>query len=365
MSFTAWLRHLALSAALLLVNPQTVLAAPGFVHQVINQAEPGTGFFLRVGPGLFFVTARHVLGDSAEPIQIKFQDGKALTIPPSRQLLLKDVDLAVIPVSSDEAGEAMAMPADRPPAPGDALTVWGYPVSSSSTASALQSRPGQYLGSPSAPKDGYELLYSSKTQVGFSGGPILDGEGLVTGVHGRADGYVDGAGIQHRTGRALGIPISVLLSRLSASSSAQPQKIDLAGLRQEAAIVSLRRAVEILGNASMSDQVLVELSRAEEGHLPKYCTELAKAYYYTFYSSLPDLARARNALSQTPDSRNTPAIYYGFASHVYKMSGNYAQSLAYNRLAEKTGGQTILLLSERQLKQSVLDLLNQCLDTSK
>lgn len=364
MRFLSWLRSLSLGATILLLSPGVVLAAPGFVHKVINQAEPGSGFFLQVGPGLFFVTAKHVLGDSTAPIQIQLQDGKALTISPARQLLLKDVDLAVIPVSSEEAGGSSAMPASRAPVQGEALTVWGYPVNTNSVAGTLQSRPGVYLGSPSTPKDGYELLYSSQTQIGFSGGPILDAQGQVTGVHGRADSVVDNAGVQQRTGRALGIPIRTLLSRLSASSSAEPKTIDLAALRQEAAVVSLRRAVEILGNTSMNDQVLVELSKAEAGNLPKYCTELAKAFYYTFYSSLPDLAQARNALAQGPAPRNTPAIYYSFASHIYKMSGNYAQSLVYDRLAEKTGGESILLLSERQMKQSVLDTLNQCLETT-
>lgn len=364
MGFSAWLRHLCWNAAILVWSPCVVLAAPGFVHKVINQAEPGSGFFLQVGPGLFFVTAKHVLGDSAEPIKIQFQDGKALSIAPARQLLFKDVDLAVIPVSSEEASGSTALPASRAPAQGEALTVWGYPVNANSVAGTLQSRAGEYLGSPSTPKDGYELLYSSQTQIGFSGGPILNAQGQVAGVHGRADSTVDATGVQRRTGRALGIPISALLSRLSASSSAEPKAIDLAVLRQEAAVVSLRRAVEILGNASMSDQVLVELNRAENGNLPKYCTELARAFYYTFYSSLPDLAQARNALAQASGPKNTPAIYYSFASQIYKMSGNYAQSLVYDRLAEKTGGESILLLSERQLKQSILDTLKQCLETT-
>lgn len=365
MKLLTWLRHFSVSAAIVLGSHQLLLAAPAFVHKVVNQAEPGSGFFLRVGPKLFFVTAKHVLGESSEPIQIKFQTGKSLVVDPARQLLFKDVDLAVIPVSSDEGGEATATASARFPSVGDSLTVWGYPVNASSAMESLQGRPGAYIGSPSAPQDGYEILYSSQTQVGFSGGPILDAEGLVIGIHGRAEGYVDAAGTQHRTGRALGIPISVLLSRLSSTSSVQPEKIDLAALQREAGLVAMRRAVDILSNASMSDQVLVELSKAEQGDLPKYCIELAKAYYYTFYSSLPDLARARGALAQVPVSKGAPAIYYSFAGLVYKMSGNYAQSLAFDRVAEKTGGEGLLLLSEREMKKSVLDVLTQCTVSSK
>lgn len=365
MKLFTWLRHLSLTATLLLATPLLLRAEPGFVHKVINQAEPGSGFFLNVANSLFFVTAKHVLGDSSEPIQIRLQDGRSLSIAPSRQLLFKDVDLAVIPVSSEEVGATFALPINRPLVTGESLTVWGYPVNASSGPQGLQARPGEYLGSPPSPKDGYEVLYSSRTQVGFSGGPILDGQGLVAGVHGRAEGFADTTGMQHRTGRALGIPISVLIGRLSSRGSAQPDKIDLAGLKREAAIVSLRRAIDILANASMSEQVLVELGKAEEGDLPKYCTELARSYYYTFYSSLPDLARARSALTQVSKPREIPPIYFSFASYVYKLSGDYAQSLVYDRLAEKTGGESLLLLSERQMKQSVLGILNQCLDSAK
>lgn len=358
-SIIAW--PLLVAPFLVLVCQQALMAAPGYVYKVINQADPGSGFFLRVGKGLFFVTAKHVLGETSQPILIQQQNGTRLSIPAVRQLLLNDVDLAVIPVTREEAGDSLAEPSARLPAQGDPLTVWGYPLKLPPGAEPLQARRGEYIGAPDSPKDGYELLYSSQTQVGFSGGPIVDAQGLVTGIHGRAEGFVDTAGGQRRTGRALGIPISILLQRLSSSRSSQPYQIDLAKLRQDAAIVSLRRAIDILSNASMSDQVLIELTKAEQGTFPSYCTQLARSYYYTFYSSLPDLAMARNSLTQGNLPAKAPAIYFGFASYVYKQSGNYARSLEYDRLAEAKGGATISTYSERQIKEGVLDELQQCL----
>lgn len=49
---------------------------------------------------------------------------------------------------------------------------------------------------------GYELLYTNITTSGFSGGPVLDTNGRVIGIHGRSDGRAD-----VQLGYSLGIPI--------------------------------------------------------------------------------------------------------------------------------------------------------------
>jgi hypothetical protein len=302
------------------------------------------------------------LGDTAEIIKVQLQDGAIISFSAIRQLPFKDIDLAIVPVSEAEAGGNYAQPTDRAPSQGDSLTVWGYPVESGSTTTGLQHRLGQYIGLPANPTDGYELLYSSQTQVGFSGGPILNEQEQVVGIHGRAESSISSSGVQQRTGRALGIPISELIRRLSPSSttSSQPSKLNLAAIKNEAGRIALERAVSFLSSASMSDQVLLEISKSENGNLPKYCTELAKAFYYTYYSSLPDLSRAKSSLTITTFRKNIPPAYYSLASMIYKKSGNFSQGLALERLAEKSGGRAMLQLSERQAKQSVLDVLNQC-----
>jgi len=54
--------------------------------------------------------------------------------------------------------------------------------------------------------DGYELAYTNITQSGFSGGPILDNQGRVIGIHGRAEGEEFEAIGSLQLGLSLGIP---------------------------------------------------------------------------------------------------------------------------------------------------------------
>ncbi|MFN9171376.1 MAG: tetratricopeptide repeat protein, partial [Dolichospermum sp.] len=77
---------------------------------------------------------------------------------------------------------------------------------------------------------GYELVYSSITFGGMSGGPVLDSQGRVIGIHGRTDGEtaIDNNSNSKETiqlGNSLGIPISTFLA-LATRLNTQAQKIE-------------------------------------------------------------------------------------------------------------------------------------------
>ncbi|MBW4495547.1 MAG: serine protease [Oscillatoria princeps RMCB-10] len=68
------------------------------------------------------------------------------------------------------------------------------------------------------PDMGYDLLYTSITYGGMSGGPVLDTEGRVIGVHGQNEGkavYEESSGkkIRVNIGFSVAIPISTFLNR--------------------------------------------------------------------------------------------------------------------------------------------------------
>jgi tetratricopeptide (TPR) repeat protein len=77
---------------------------------------------------------------------------------------------------------------------------------------------------------GYELVYSSITFGGMSGGPVLDSQGRVIGIHGKTEGEttIDNNSSSQETiqlGNSLGIPVSTFLA-LATRLNTQAQKIE-------------------------------------------------------------------------------------------------------------------------------------------
>ena len=82
---------------------------------------------------------------------------------------------------------------------------------------------------------GYELVYTSITYSGMSGGPVLDSQGRVIGIHGRAEGEqaIDqkigdcgvNEGCKIQLGYSLGIPVSTFLG-LTTRFGVQAQKVE-------------------------------------------------------------------------------------------------------------------------------------------
>ncbi|OBQ12446.1 MAG: hypothetical protein AN482_06745, partial [Anabaena sp. LE011-02] len=77
---------------------------------------------------------------------------------------------------------------------------------------------------------GYELVYSSITFGGMSGGPVLDSQGRVIGIHGRTEGEAvidnnSSSGGTIQLGNSLGIPVSTFLG-IATRLNTQAQKIE-------------------------------------------------------------------------------------------------------------------------------------------
>jgi hypothetical protein len=329
------------------------------VIQIQNQAEPGTGFFVKIGDKLLFITAKHVLGSSGEQIKLIIPGGDSLTVPLKDQLPISGIDAAVILVRKPLATISPLEASKSDLGVEQPLVVWGYPVSDVSTNSQLTYRKGKYLGSPRVVHDGYSLLYSASTQIGFSGGPIIDDSGNVVGMHGRSESTTSPAGISTRTGNALGIPIQLILSNILADDQTSV-KIDEKALALQGARESMMKIYQIMSNSSMSDQIIAELGRAEAGGIPQYCIEMTRSYYYTFFSTLPDLKKANNSLTILKKAPKVNPAYYALGSLVGRKSADFKKSLAYNRILEESGFASYLQYSERRLIDEIQGAVLEC-----
>ncbi|MHC5829913.1 MAG: trypsin-like peptidase domain-containing protein, partial [Nostoc sp.] len=81
---------------------------------------------------------------------------------------------------------------------------------------------------------GYELVYTSITYGGMSGGPVLDSQGRVIGIHALAEGEqvsdektgdTESRGSDIQLGYSLGIPISTFLG-IATRLGIQAQKVE-------------------------------------------------------------------------------------------------------------------------------------------
>jgi len=369
-TFRTKLRSFLVLFALLALNYYPYSAASSspdqdsktYMLRVENQSEPGSGFFMKLANSVFFITAKHVLGVSGESVKIFFLDGRMLDLPLITQLPIPGIDIVIVPINDAQYNGYAPTASAKGLILGEELIVWGYPVTKEKLNNILSSRTGKYIGLPNKSDSGYDLIYSATTQVGFSGGPILNNNGNVVGVHGRSESRLDKDGSIQRTGNALGIPISIIQTVLeqSSSSGSSEKQVNLVALQKDAARISLRKVAEILASTSMSDQVLNELLRAELGNAPKYCIDIGRAYYYSYYSSLPNISQAKESFSIITAQSTVPSIYYVFNSFINKKSGDYELALKYSRIAEQSGGAEILQFSERRIKDLVIEELNSC-----
>ncbi|QNP29178.1 tetratricopeptide repeat protein [Cylindrospermopsis curvispora] len=112
----------------------------------------------------------------------------------------------------------------------------------------------------------YELVYTSVSQRGMSGGPVVDSQGRVICIHGKAEGQVvmeettEDGGVDDRVqlGYNLGIPISTFL-RIAPQLNTRPERVENTPAPQLKSweIESIRKTI-VLVNASMGKASAIE-----------------------------------------------------------------------------------------------------------
>ncbi|ABW31260.1 serine protease [Acaryochloris marina] len=188
------------------------------------------------------LTANHVLcatpnGKPPCPLQqyaVVAPDGQIFKVDPQTVQRQEGVDLAIFTFTSD-ADYALATFGDYNPRKDDEVFVAGFPKVNQSEArwqfnggkvfdktdgflsvnsysvrqnDAVFALPQANFGG------GYELVYTSITYGGMSGGVVLDRQGQVIGIHGLAEGESETGNLKIQLGLSLGIPTSSVLGTL-------------------------------------------------------------------------------------------------------------------------------------------------------
>ncbi|MFN9401786.1 MAG: tetratricopeptide repeat protein [Dolichospermum sp.] len=176
-------------------------------------------------------------------------DGKQYPVEPSTIKLEEGVDLAVVKFTSRENYQVATL-ANYPIKDDEYMFTAGYPRLGekspwrftlgqiysrergllATTQSDFKNNSSGTAQSAVSLTGGYELVYSSITFGGMSGGPVLDSQGRVIGIHGRTEGEaaIDNNSSSKETiqlGNSLGIPVSTFLA-LATRLNTQAQKVE-------------------------------------------------------------------------------------------------------------------------------------------
>ncbi|BAU67530.1 tetratricopeptide repeat protein (plasmid) [Stanieria sp. NIES-3757] len=211
-----------------------------------NGLSNGSGVIVAKENNTYAVlTADHVIcerDNATQPCrdfvyEIVTHDGQRHQIEADKTRRQEGVDLAVVKFTSDENYQ-VAQLANYPLTQGDAVFVAGYPKLDNNKPapwlfslgygfereqgllevkdSSLTTDNFGLISSQGSLAGGYEMVYSSITYGGMSGGAVLDRDGRVIGIHGLAEGeeVLDSQSSdkkQVQSGFSLGIPINTFV----------------------------------------------------------------------------------------------------------------------------------------------------------
>ncbi|MFN5970756.1 MAG: tetratricopeptide repeat protein [Microcystis sp.] len=396
------------------VNPDIETTAPtDYIAELETKAK---GFTVRIdstsggnGSGVIIakkgniytvLTADHVLcekeesQDAASKPCLNFtytvvtSDGKTRNIEKSTIIRQEGVDLAVFQFESRD-NYPVAEIANYNPNTGDFVFAAGFPKIGKNPSkwlfsggtindkeggllqtrqSPLRNKQGGTLQSVASLTEGYELVYTSITFGGMSGGAVLDSQGRVIGIHGRSEG----AGVTEiQLGYSLGIPISTFIGlqeRLKVKpqllTTAQPQVSPQQKLEIIQAIAGI-----IVPNTNATADIWIE--RGGQLHRLRRYEEAIKAFdeaikqndpdnvYLAWYGkglALGELGKAQpamealqqaiNTLPKREDLKKFHSSILQRQSVVYRFLGDFSKIAGTEREARENYEQALTVINQ-------------------
>jgi tetratricopeptide (TPR) repeat protein/S1-C subfamily serine protease len=373
------------------VNPDIETTAyTGYIAELETKAK---GFTVRIdstsganGSGVIIaqqgktytvLTADHVLCEKVAEEKtcanvtytVVTRDGKTRKIEKSTIIRQEGVDLAVFQFESQD-NYPVAEIANYNPNTGDFVFAAGFPKIGDNPSkwlfsggiihdketgllltrqSDLSTQQSGTLQSVASLTGGYELVYTSITFGGMSGGAVLDSQGRVIGIHGRSEG-AGGGKIQ--LGYSLGIPISTFIG-LQERLKVKPQLLTTTqpqvSQQQKQEIIKAITGV-IVPNTNAKADIWIErggqlwrLRRHEEAikafdeaikqndpdnvYLAWYGKGLALFNLYKYQPAIEALQQAINTLPKGEDLKEFHSSILQKQSVGYRYLENYEQAL--------------------------------------
>ncbi|KAI9134944.1 serine protease [Acaryochloris sp. CCMEE 5410] len=228
------------TVAAIVLAPQVALAlSPAEINKVAKQITvrvdsqaPGSGVIIkRNGNRYTVLTAAHVVATVDEYVVIT-NDGQEYPVNVQTITKFPGVDLALLEFTSDRSYTVVKIGDSQQLSEGSESYVAGFPSRTQALTDIIYNfTTGTITANATRPlSDGYALVYTNNTLPGMSGGPVLDKDGKLLGIHGRADTTTTvqnqniNPDIFIKTGFNLGIPIHTFLKMAPANTVTTPIK---------------------------------------------------------------------------------------------------------------------------------------------
>lgn len=294
--------------------------------------SPGSGVLVRrEGNRYTVLTAWHVVSaqNPGEELDVITPDGKRYPLEQGSIQRLDQVDLAVLTFSSPQSYKTALIGETRSVSSGSPVYVAGFPLPTSAVPSRIWRflRGNVIANATVAIPNGYQLLYDNPTLPGMSGGPVLNGQGQLVGIHAsaeRADQISERTGKAVATGTNQAVPIDYYRQWSSGAA------VVAASAQATTADDYLAQAKELLGQKGKEQEVIRLSTQALA------VKASAEAYFYRAYAK-SDLGDKQGAIA------------------------DYNQALAINSLSADAYGNRGVVKSRLGDKQGAIADFNQVL----
>ena len=161
---------------------------------IIDGQYPGSGVIIdRAGRTYTVLTAYHVV-ETEDEYTIVTGDGKEYPVNYDTVVPMPGVDLAVIQFLSSEDYRVAELGDSDQMKIASSVYIGGFPKPGREIPQGTyQFTIGAISSEEQTLRDGYGLIYTNVTRAGMSGGPVLDENARLVGIHGRAESNQGGA----------------------------------------------------------------------------------------------------------------------------------------------------------------------------
>lgn len=330
----------------------------------IDGQNPGSGVIIKYQGNVYTVlTAAHVVATEDE-YDLITPDGKRYPLDYKRIKKFPDIDLALVEFTSQQSYQLAELGDSDMVKVGELIYVSGFPVPTTAITETIYSfSEGKITANAKRTlADGYGLVYSNNTLPGMSGGPVLNNQGKLIGIHGRADGerqVKSTETVYVKTGFNLGIPINVfatLVAKVNPDIAFPSKIVDTADVKltaddwflqgvdnynkgnYQSALIDLNKAINLnpdYANAFTSRgntyQALKDYQRAIADHDKAIALNPTLALAYSnrgnAYQDLGDSQRAISNYDKAISLDPQLAIAYTSRGNAYSKLNEYPKAL--------------------------------------